>query len=57
MELVTLSNKIIALCKEGIDIKLDPPCVSVFKRAKNEAWSIKQKSKAELAGHMKKGKY
>lgn len=57
MELITLSDKIIELCQEGIEINLDPPCVSSFEKAKNEAWIIKQRSKAELEGHMKKGKW
>ncbi len=57
MQLIELSMKIVTLCEEGIDIKLDPPCVSVFKHARDEAWIIKQRSKAELAGHISKGKY
>lgn len=57
MELITLSSQIVALCKEGIDINLDPPCVAAFEKAKDEAWVIKQRSKAELEGHMKRGKW
>jgi Rubrerythrin len=57
MELITLAMKIEALAKEGIEINLDPPCVSVFEKAKNEAWVIKQRSKAEIAGHISKGKW
>lgn len=57
MELIQLSMKIIDLCDEGIGLNLDPPCVSAFTKAKNEAWIIKQRSKAELAGHLGKGKY
>jgi rubredoxin len=57
MELIELSGKIDALCKEGIEIALDPPCVDVFKKAKDESWIIKQRSKAEIQGHMGKGKW
>ena len=57
MELITLAGKIAELCKEGININLDPPCVAAFEKGKNEAWIIKQRSKAELEGHMKKGKW
>lgn len=57
MEIVQLSMRIIELCEEGIEIDLDPPCVSLFNRAKKEAWIIKQRSKAELEGHMSKGKF
>lgn len=57
MQIITLMGKVTELCKEGIEINLDPPCVSAFEKAKNEAWVIKQRSKAELAGHMSKGKW
>lgn len=57
MELIVMADKIVKLCKEGIDINLDPPCVSAFEKARNEAWVVKQRSKAELEGHMKKGKW
>ncbi|NLN63850.1 MAG: rubredoxin [Clostridiaceae bacterium] len=57
MELVQLSMRIVELCEEGIEIDLDPPCVSAFKKAKDEAWRIKQRSKAELVGHISKGKF
>ncbi|CUX17192.1 hypothetical protein BN3590_00045 [Clostridium sp. C105KSO15] len=57
MEIITLAEKIIALSQEGIEDNLDPKCVSAFTQAKDEAWVIKQRSKTELAGHMKLGKY
>lgn len=57
MELINLAGRIAVLCNEGIGLNLDPPCVSCFEKAKNEAWVIKQRSKAELEGHMKKGKW
>jgi len=56
MEIVNLAARIIALCEEGININLDPPCVEAFKRARNEAWVIKQRSKAEMEGSYEKGK-
>lgn len=57
MAIIDLSMKIAELSKEGIEINLDPPCVAAFEKAKNEAWVIKQRAKAELEGHMKKGKW
>lgn len=57
MEIIELMGKVGELCKEGIDIKLDPGCVSAFEKAIDEAWVIKQRSKAELETHMKKGKW
>lgn len=56
-EIITLADKIFKLSKEGINLNLDPNCVAAFEKAKNEVWTIKQRSKAELAGHMKNGKW
>ena len=57
MELINLTARMVELCKEGIELNLDPPCVSTFVKAKSEAWVIKQRAKAELEGHMKRGKW
>ena len=57
MEVISLAEKIISLSEEGIKDNLDPKCVSTFTKAKDEAWIIKQRSKAELAGHMSLGKW
>jgi len=57
MEIIKCAMKIKALAKEGIEINLDPPCVALFKQAHVEAWVIKQRSKAEIAGHVGRGKW
>ena len=57
MEIITLTNQIIELCKEGIEDNLDAKCVAAFTKAKDEVWVIKQRAKAELAGHMNLGKW
>jgi len=57
MEIISLAMKIKDLAEEGIKINLDPPCVALFKQAKDEAWVIKQRSKAEIVGHISKGKW
>ena len=57
MEIATLCTAIIRLAKEGIEIGLDPNCVSVFEKAKDEAWVMKNRSRAEIKGHMEKGKW
>ncbi len=57
MEIINLSMRIADLAEEGLEIELDPPCVAVFEKALDEAWVMKQRSKAELAGHMSKGKW
>jgi rubredoxin len=57
MEIIALMGKVAVLCEEGIKINLDPPCVACFEKAKNESWVIKQRAKAEIAGHITKGKW
>ena len=56
-EIIALAARIAELSQEGIDLNLDPKCVAAFSAAKNEVWTIKQRCKAELAGHMKLGKW
>lgn len=57
MEIVTLAMRIEKLAKEGIELDLDPPCVALFEKAINEAWTIKQRCKAEIEGHVGKEKW
>lgn len=56
-EIIILAERIAKLSGEGIEIDLDPKCVSGFEKARDEAWVIKQRCKAELAGHMANGKW
>lgn len=56
-EIISLSMKIAALCEEGIKINLDPPCVELFNKSKNDAWTIKQRCRAEIAGHVSRLKW
>ncbi len=56
-EIINLCGAIIDLAHEGVEIDLDPGCVADFKKAIEEAWVIKQRSKAEIAGHVGKGKW
>lgn len=57
MSIITLCDQIVRLAKEGNEINLDPNCVAGFTKAINAAYAMKQNSKAELEGHMKKGKW
>lgn len=56
-EIITLAMQIEALAKEGIELNLDPPCLSLFLKAKDEAWVLKQRCRAEIAGHVSKNKW
>jgi len=57
MEIITLAERIARLSEEGIEINLDPGCVSDFSYAKEHAEIIKQRCKAEIAIHIGKGKW
>lgn len=57
MEIIKLAMNMGQLAKEGIDINLDPTCGALFKQAHEEAWIIKQRSKAEIASHIGRGKW
>lgn len=57
VEMIYLADKMVKLAREGININLDPGCLAAFEKAKNESYVIKQRAKAELEGHMKKGKW
>lgn len=56
-EIIALSMKIARLAEEGIGLNLDPNCVKVFEKTCSAVWNVKQLCRAELAGHMSKGKY
>ena len=56
MQIIALAAQICELGKKGIELNLDPPCVSVFTKAKDDSWTIKRRRKAEIAGHVGKGK-
>ncbi len=57
MELKTLLDTVLEVAEQGIEDNLDAGCVKVFKDAKAAAIELGQKVKAELAGHMNKGKW
>jgi len=57
MQLHVLMEEVAALAEDGIDDNLDPSCVKIFTRALEQAELIQQLCKAELQGHMNKGKW
>ena len=57
MTMVKKLADVIALCEEGIRINLDPGCLATFQKARDEAWIMKQRCKAEMATHMTKNKW
>lgn len=57
MQLYVLLEQVMDLAEDGIDDNLDPNCVKIFQSAWAEAEILQQSIKAELQGHMKKGKW
>jgi predicted nucleic acid-binding Zn-ribbon protein len=57
MSLFALLEQVMDLAEDGIDDNLDAPCVKVFTQALEQAEFLQQSIKAELQGHMNKGKW
>jgi len=57
MQLYALLEQVMDLAEDGIDDNLDPNCVKIFEIAADQAEFLQQSIKAELQGHMKKGKW
>lgn len=57
MEMVGLMERVLEIAEEGIADELDPPCVALFEKASQMAAEIQQATKAEIAGHIGKGKW
>lgn len=57
VKLMTLADQILETAAEGAEEKLDPSCERVFAIAINQALSIKELARAEIAAHVKKEKF
>jgi len=57
MSLSALALDMVDLAEEGIEDNLDPACVKIFNYAREVGSILHNKIDAELAGHMKKGKW
>ena len=57
MELSETMEQVESLAEQGIDINLDPNCLALFKKAKEESQMLKQFAKAEIEVHVGKGKW
>jgi hypothetical protein len=57
IQLYALLEQVVDVAEDGVDDNLDPGCVRIFKRAMEQAEIVQQSIKAELQGHMKKGKW
>jgi hypothetical protein len=50
-------EQVIDMAEDGIDDNLDRNCVKIFKQAAEQSEILQQSIKAELQGHMNKGKW
>jgi rubredoxin len=57
MQLLGLLEDAVVISTDGIEDALDPACVAIFKKTKAEGEILIQSIKAELEGHVKKGKW
>jgi hypothetical protein len=57
MQLFSILEQVMDLAEDGVDDNLDPNCVKIFERALEQAEFLQQSIKAELQGHMNKGKW
>jgi Rubredoxin. len=57
MKLEAMLGKVLEIAEAGIKDNLDPACVVVFNKAKEDATMIRQYVKAEIQTHIGKGKW
>jgi len=57
MGLVAVLDQVHSIAEAGIQDNLDPGCVAIFTRARDEARLLSQFIKAEIEVHISKGKW
>ena len=57
VHLLSLLDQMMDLAEDGVDDNLDPACVKIFQRTLDQAEILQQSIKAELQGHMNKGRW
>jgi len=57
VHLLSLLDQMMDLAEDGMDDNLDPACVKIFQRTLDQAEILQQSIKAELQGHMNKGRW
>ena len=57
MHLATLLEEVSQVASKGIEDNLDPLCLAIFTKAKDEAHLLRQFIKAEIQVHIGKGKW
>lgn len=57
MALFATLEQVMEIAEDGVDDNLDPACVKIFERALEQAELLQQSIKAEIQGHVNKGKW
>ncbi len=57
IHLATLLEEVTQMATKGINDNLDPACVAIFTKARDEAHLLRQFIKAEIEVHISKGKW
>lgn len=57
MELCEIMEQVEDISEAGIEINLDPTCLALFQKAKEQSNVLKQSAKAEIEVHVGKGKW
>lgn len=57
MELSGCLENVIGIAESGMEDNLDPACMQLFTRAKEQALLLQQMIKAEIETHISKGKW
>ena len=57
IELLTILPRLQEIAQQGLEDDLDPPCVTLFQRLLDDAVFLEKSVKAELNGHMNRGKW
>jgi len=56
-DLIVTLEEVLDISMEGLEDNLDPGCHAIFEKARKTATELIQMSKAEIAGHIAKGKW
>ena len=57
VHLLTILPDLQEMAREGLEDELDPRCVDIFQRLLDEATFLEKSIKAEINGHVSKGKW
>lgn len=57
VQLQSLLRKVSDVAEKGVKDNLDPRCLEIFTQAREMAWMMRQRSKAEVQTHVGKGKW